>query len=485
MEAECDSLVRRGRREKALPENACQAERGLRMEQKRIFYVDNRNGDDINNGLSPEQAWKSLEHLNTEGFLPGDVIRLKKGCEWHGMLAPKGSGSRYAPIVLESYGEGEVSDRPVIHGDGAYAAILLEGVSHWILRDIRVTNQAPERAVRQGICVCGSPLGITENIVIEGCEISHVTGENRRSRSVYESMYWNGGIYVTFPGRSSAENHLQDIVISNNYIHDVLTSGIRINQQEDFLIDIHHTHVVVRGNWIERTGSDGIIVANCISPLISGNTCVDAGALGSLEDTQLIAGVWVCATSNALIERNEVIGTNLFENDGTAFDTDWGTAGNTVFQYNYSSGNQGGFWLDCMGINRNPDCGRTILRYNISVNDKRCLIQDDYKLPGELYGNAFINTEEGPLVCCHQPGMSHRFWNNLFDFAEPPKEGWQQSWFEHNWYGPRTGVCERDAHAVSEIPEILKELLEKAPASRAACDRYWDALALFGCMPVV
>lgn len=47
----------------------------------------------------------------------------------------------------------------------------------------------------------------------------------------------------------------------------------------------------MRGNRIERTGSDGIIVANCISPLIDSNICFDAGALGTLEDTQLIAGI--------------------------------------------------------------------------------------------------------------------------------------------------------------------------------------------------
>ena len=57
----------------------------------------------------------------------------------------------------------------------------------------------------------------------------------------------------------------------------------------------------------------------------------DAGALGTLEDTQLIAGIWVCATRDALIQRNEVARTRMFENDGTAFDTDWGTAGTTVF----------------------------------------------------------------------------------------------------------------------------------------------------------
>ena len=350
-------------------------------EQGRIFYVDDCAGNDSFSGLSEKEAWLSLERVNAEVFRSGDTIRLKKGGEWHGMLAPKGSGAPYAPVILESFGEGAM---PAIHGDGSYAAILLEGVSFWIVRGIRVTNRAQERAVRQGICICASPLGITRDIVVEGCEISDVTGENRRNRDVYQSMYWNSGIYVTIPGRSCNENRLHNIVIANNYIHDVLTSGIRVNQQEDFINDIHHTHVVVRGNRIERTGSDGIIVANCISPLIDGNTCIDAGALGSLEDTRLIAGIWVCATSNALIQRNEVAGTSLFENDGTAFDTDWGTAGDTVFQYNYTHGNKGGFWLDCMGINRNRDCGRTILRYNISINDERCLVQDDYGLPAEI-----------------------------------------------------------------------------------------------------
>ena len=196
-------------------------------------------------------------------------------------------------------------------------------------------------------------------------------------------------MYVTFPGRTSAQDHLHDIIISNNYIHDVRTSGIRVNQQEDFINDIHHTHVVVRGNRIERTGSDGIIVANCISPLIDSNVCFDAGALGTLEDTQLIAGIWVCATRDALIQRNEVARTRMFEDDGTAFDTDWGTAGTTVFQYNYSHDNEGGFWLDCMKLNHNRDCEKTILRYNISMRDGRGIAVYDQGILAEWYGNLF------------------------------------------------------------------------------------------------
>lgn len=441
---------------------------------KRIYYIDSIGGNDANNGVSEEKAWKTLDKVNAAEFMPGDVICFKKGGEWHGMLEPKGNGAPFNRIVITSYGEG---DMPVIHGDGSYAAIYLNGVSHYIVRGIKVTNHAEERAVRQGIAVLGAPLGITEDITVEECEVTDVTGENRRSLGVYKCMYWNGGIYVSSHARTSRQNHLHNIVIQKNYIHDVLTSGVRVNQQEDFLIDINHTQVVVRGNRIERTGSDAIIVANCISPLITGNICIDPGALGNEDETLLIAGVWVCATENALIERNEVVGTRLFKNDGTAFDTDWGTAGDTIFQYNYSHGNIGGFWLDCMGINRNKECGKTILRYNISVNDKRCLIQDDYGITGELYGNLFINTEEELEVCCHRDGESHQFTENIFWFEKQPKNGWQKSYFDRNWYGNLTDLPETDSDPRPGTPFDISELVEKVPESIKDCEKYFGKLA--------
>lgn len=380
---------------------------------------------------------------------------------------------------MEGYGQGAM---PRIDGEGAYAAVYLEGVSFWKVRGIAVTNHALERGIRQGICICANPEGITQGIVIEGCEVSDVTGENRRDRDVYASMYWNSGIYVTMPGRSSKRNHLHDIIISGNYIHDVLTSGIRVNQQEDFINDIHHTHVVVRGNQIERTGSDGIIVANCISPLIDGNRCMDAGALGNLQETRLIAGIWVCAVSDALIQRNEVAGTRLFENDGTAFDTDWGTAGTTIFQYNYTHDNQGGFWLDCTGINRNIECKGTILRYNISVNDRRCLIQDDYGIRTELYGNLFLHTgQEPPAVCCNNDGKSHFFSANIFAFDREPAFGWQASAFARNWYCGLQARPQSDKEAMDGVPFPIDGLAERLESDPGEQRRIGDLLAEAAC----
>lgn len=126
-------------------------------EQGRYFYVDSINGDDSCSGFTPEEAWKSLEKVNEMIFQPGDHIRFRRGGEWHGMLRFQGNGSAWSPIAVEAYGEGGM---PQIHGDGCYAAVLLEGVSHWRVKELAVTNEAETRSVRQGICICGSPQGI-------------------------------------------------------------------------------------------------------------------------------------------------------------------------------------------------------------------------------------------------------------------------------------------------------------------------------------
>ena len=46
------------------------------------YYVDATGGEDTNNGLTPETAWKTLTHVNdyaeTTGFSDGDIIQLKR-----------------------------------------------------------------------------------------------------------------------------------------------------------------------------------------------------------------------------------------------------------------------------------------------------------------------------------------------------------------------------------------------------------------------
>ncbi|NLB91619.1 MAG: hypothetical protein GX786_10435 [Clostridiales bacterium] len=388
------------------------------------YYIDAINGKDSNQGKSPDSPWRSLDPANQVVLAPGDRLLLRRGDAWRGMLSPKGSGLPQRPITLGTYGEGPL---PIVDAEGGEAAIKLTGQSHWIIENIHVQNRATDRVVRQGIFLYGAEGQIVRDVVVRNCEVSHVVGQNRRQVPPYTSMYWNGGIYVSVPGRSSESNHWEDVLIENNYIHDVYTSGIRVAQREDGIIDIYHKNVVVRQNKIERTGSDGMIIANCIAPLIEENTCYDAGALGTLEDTYLIAGIWVCSVSDAIIRRNEVARTRLFDNDGTAFDTDWGVKGTIVFEENYSHENYGGFFLDCGGLNLNPQYEKTILRNNVSINDYRCIVQDAHSPHVELEGNVFYQDPQNEQItlCLYQPGTQHQYKDNRFFLTKEPKEGWQ------------------------------------------------------------
>ncbi|MEE0200282.1 MAG: right-handed parallel beta-helix repeat-containing protein [Muricomes sp.] len=426
-------------------------EEATQIVENTIYYVDNINGNDANDGNTEESAWKTIDKVNNTIFQPGDKICFKANGTWEGMLHPQGSGNSEAPIILDMYGEG---NKPLIQGNGAEAGIKLESQEFWVIRNFDVTNHAEERAIRQGIFINGKTDGITHDIIIEDCEVHDVTGENRRAMPTYESMYWNSGIYVSMPGRSTNDVHYDNVIIRNNYVHDVLTSGIRINQREDFIVDQYHTNVLIEGNTISRTGSDGMIVANCISPLIQYNLCYDAGALGNKEDTKIIAGLWTCGTDDALFQYNEVARTVLFDSDGTAFDTDWGTGGITTFQYNYTHGNQGGFWLDCAGINKDPEHVKTVLRYNVSADDERYIVRAG-DMPTELYNNTFYKSEGKLDACFGNAGTKHKFWNNIFCFQGSPD--WAGSKYENNLYYP----CEAnpaDAYAISSDPQLLNPM---------------------------
>ena len=45
------------------------------------YYVDATNGNDSNDGLSPESARQTIAKVNSMSFLPGDNILLKCGGE--------------------------------------------------------------------------------------------------------------------------------------------------------------------------------------------------------------------------------------------------------------------------------------------------------------------------------------------------------------------------------------------------------------------
>jgi len=81
------------------------------------YYVDATNGDDNNEGKSPNKPWQTIIKVNAQTFYPGDRILFKRNEEWvsgFNQLTPGNSGSSLRPIVYGAYGSG---DKPIINED--------------------------------------------------------------------------------------------------------------------------------------------------------------------------------------------------------------------------------------------------------------------------------------------------------------------------------------------------------------------------------
>ncbi len=69
-----------------------------------IYYVSN-NGMDSNTGVSQDDPWKTIAHVNKYHFLPGDKILFRRGDRWREQLRPQ-SGNWKGYITYGAYGSG-------------------------------------------------------------------------------------------------------------------------------------------------------------------------------------------------------------------------------------------------------------------------------------------------------------------------------------------------------------------------------------------
>ena len=364
------------------------------------YYVDSVEGDDGNDGTSPEKAWKSLEKVNATEFQPGDRILLRAGRSWSGQLWPKGSGTKEAPIVLDQYGEGS---KPLILGnttmikgtDGDYfkgAAVVLHNQEYWEIHNLEITNTGSETSCgpeadvdkvkdirRIGVSISSRGKGdgkeTYEHIYLDNLYIHDVTGSIDRN---------NGGILVVSQHGGNRTN-FADVRIENCTIDNIIGNGITTTSDyvQQYLgteetggnptrwgefpgkttVDwgtdpqFRAKNIQVRGCTLRNIWCDGILTLNVDRPVVEynvcSNTCYAYGAY---------ATIWPHRSNDALMQFNEVYDTRYVGGDGQAFDVDY-NCDNAVLQYNYSHDNEGGFLLLMESANY------PVIRYNISQND--------------------------------------------------------------------------------------------------------------------
>lgn len=105
-----------------------------------VYYVSSSMGNDGNSGIAIDSPWKTLEKVNSESFLPGDIILFKRGDRWNEALIPSSSGEIEKPIVYGAYG-GE-KERPIIETNRwrQETALLVKEKNHLQFNNLDVRN---------------------------------------------------------------------------------------------------------------------------------------------------------------------------------------------------------------------------------------------------------------------------------------------------------------------------------------------------------
>lgn len=77
------------------------------------YFIDQINGIDANDGLTPATAWQTIAKVNASSFVAGDRIGLKAGDTWKETLTVPSNGEEGNPIVIGKYGSGA---KPILNG---------------------------------------------------------------------------------------------------------------------------------------------------------------------------------------------------------------------------------------------------------------------------------------------------------------------------------------------------------------------------------
>ncbi len=329
------------------------------------YYVDSVNGSDSASGTSASKAWKSLRKVNSTIFSAGDKILFKAGASYSGQLYPKGSGSAAHPIKVDMYGTGA---KPVIIADGRNKSILtLFNQEYWEFSNLELTsNNNPK--VTFAVNFIAKDFGTVDHIYIRNCYIHDIAG------SLTSKI--TGGIFYTVSGNDIKTNY-NDILIENNTLRTVDRTGITFDafrSWNDKRLGEYEagtwypsTNVIIRGNFIDDIGGDGIVVKCCRGALVEYNTAKNCNA----RSTTANVAIWTYTSTGTIMQHNEAYNTR-YTHDGEGFDVD-SFSEETIVQYNYSHDNEGGFVLVCApgdGAGTEGYYTRdTIVRYNISQND--------------------------------------------------------------------------------------------------------------------
>ncbi|MFI6902470.1 right-handed parallel beta-helix repeat-containing protein [Nonomuraea sp. NPDC050394] len=300
----------------------------------------------------------ALAQVNALALRPGDRVLFKRGSTCTGALAPQGSGRAGAPIRVDAYGRGA---KPRIQGGGTDDAVKLHNQQHWEIANLDVANTGATAGKRRGVRVSARDAGTLRHIVLRDLDVHDVNGDDSKDE------YGSAGITMWVEGNTTP-TLFDDVLITGNTVRSVDRSGIFLFStwnlsgwgREPGNRHVPWTGVKVERNTVTDVGGDGIVLGS-----VTGAVAEHNRVHGFQRRSQgYSVGLWTHNSDNVVIQFNEVSGGETTR-DGMSFDVDENGFG-TVFQYNRSHDNQGGFLLLCNAAGKIKDA---VVRYNLSVDD--------------------------------------------------------------------------------------------------------------------
>ncbi len=410
--------------------------------QSREYYIDSQEGNDQQDG-SINAPWKTLGKLAECGSIqPGSKIYLKRGSRFDGQqLSFQGSGTSEAPILIDAYGEG--AELPQLNGKGVVTNVVsLFNQEYITIQNLEITNESPsyntdytlngsnnKSLTLRAINVSAKNYGTVSGITIKNCYIHNINGNI--------NLKWNGGIFfdvqvdVADGQLVGTPTKYDKVLIEGCTFVNVDRSAIKLvssgwcNQWEanDKTKPVNwypSTNVVVRNNYMEKIGGDGITVRDTDGALVEYNLAKDC----RFQNTGYNVAIWPFEAANTVVQYNECFDTHG-TTDGQGLDCDHASS-YSVMQYNYSHNNEGGFMLIMGGY---PHTAPTV-RYNISQNDYDKTFEFAQGIPNGtmIYNNTIYseNTTNRGVIMLSNTGAGvgvndMYFFNNIFCYPKGQK----------------------------------------------------------------
>lgn len=326
------------------------------------YYVS-ATGDDSNSGLTPGDAWRSIEKVNSLTVKPGDAILFEGGKSFPGSLkfdsSDANGGSNF--VKISSYGNGRAT---ILAGDKT--GIDIYNTAGFKIENLIVAGNASTGIKNSGIQFYTDLDG---DVKLDFAEVRNVEVHGFRDYGI---------VFGSWRYQSVNNTGFKNVLVENAKVHNIMDAGISsYGNFSATKVGYAHSNIVVRNCEVfnisglsTKTGShsgNGILLSDVQNSVIEYSTVYNSGHLNANTSGGPV-GIWYWDADQVTIQHNEVYGMKSgTAKDGGGFDLDGGVTNGTM-QYNYSHDNHGAGYLIGQFGGARPMRNITV-RYNISEND--------------------------------------------------------------------------------------------------------------------